>query len=113
MKQADKDMAKANLLAGINNLIWRTVGISSGSELDSNQSLQKKYLSQWRIELRKHHITSVGEKVCLILEDQNYHSANEALAIIGVSPPTWHPKTWNRFGNTQWKRLPSGWWVYT
>lgn len=82
--------ADGKALMDHDNAIWDALGITSGSHLRDDPSLQAKYEAAIRKRLGAP-TGQFGREEFEVLEDQNYHAMNEALSRLGYYGPLERP----------------------
>lgn len=86
-KQADNPKSKkvtARGLMSLNNKLWDKLGVESGSELRGDAGKFRKFLDAIKKELDKRGVSSASMKTFDRLEEDNYHTMNLALGLLGL-----------------------------
>ena len=68
----------------MNNKLWDKLGIESGSELRGDAGKFRKFLDAIKKELDKRGVSSASMKTFDRLEEDNYHTMNLALGLLGL-----------------------------
>lgn len=86
-KQADNPKSRkvtARGLMSLNNKLWDKLGVESGSELRGDAGKFRKFLDAIKKELDKRGVSSASMKTFDRLEEDNYHTMNLALGLLGL-----------------------------
>lgn len=86
-KQADNPKSRkvtARGLMSMNNKLWDKLGVESGSELRGDAGKFRKFLDAIKKELDKRGVSSASMKTFDRLEEDNYHTMNLALGLLGL-----------------------------
>ncbi len=71
-------------LMSLNNKLWDKLGVESGSELRGDAGKFRKFLDAIKKELDKRGVSSASMKTFDRLEEDNYHTMNLALGLLGL-----------------------------
>jgi len=82
MQQAEKT---ANILMQKDGIVWNKLSINSGTELYADVELQKKYVAEVTkfASKMKQDISKNADEIYALIEDDNYHSLNNTLSLLG------------------------------